>query len=290
MEKDFTKQFIDILFKTFRFTIDFLEKNNITWYACGGTTLGAVRHQGIIPWDDDIDIYVPRKDYDRLMQLRPQLIGTGYKISSYTDKGYYLPFAKIEDVNTSIWEQPQFEYITGVYIDIFPMDSFDMSEDEVIALQWKYKKLWWNYNHALNSMSWAECRRLKDPVLTHSYWMHKLLWWKKKALYKQIDKFEKWFANQSGENCVCVPQWEGRVFKTSWFESLKRVPFNDLEVMIPGNSDAYLTKLYGDYMTPPPPEQRVMAHEASRHYCNLTRRVTIEEARRDVNAGNLLIY
>lgn len=286
---NFDNVFGKLLFKAFAFTIDFLNKHNLKFYACGGTALGAVRHQGIIPWDDDIDIYMPRKDYNILLGMTSAFSNTGYKISSINDPGYYLPFAKIEDINTSIWEYPQYPFITGVYIDIFPMDSFDMSEDEVTAMQHDYQKLIWNYQHSLNTMGFADAMKSGNHDLKHSYMMHKLLWWKKNSLLKEIQKREAWFATQEGPYSVCVATWPGKVFRTEWFEDLIEVPFNDLKVMIPRAYDAYLTKLYGDYMTPPPVEKRVMAHEALRHYCNLTKRVTIEEALDDIKAGRKLI-
>lgn len=289
MTEDFDKAFGKKLFQTFSFTIDFLKKNNLTYYACGGTALGAVRHKGIIPWDDDIDIYMPRKDYDKLLDMTAELEGTGYKLSSYRDEGYYLPFAKIEDLNSSIWEYPQFKYIIGVYVDIFPMDSFDLSEEEVIKLQYSYQRLWWNYQHSLNSMNLIDTIKSKDHRLRHSYLMHKLLWWKKNSLHKQIAEREKWYATQSGKHSVSVCTWQGKVFQTEWFKKPIEVPFNDLKVLIPNDYDAYLTKLYGDYMTPPPPKERVMAHEALRFYCNLTRRVTCEEALEDIKNNKRII-
>ena len=287
---NFDIKFREILFRTFSFTIDFLERNNITWYVCGGTALGAVRHKGIIPWDDDIDIYVPRKDYDRLLDMSDCFQGTGYRLSSIRNDGYYLPFAKIEDANTSIWEYPQYRYITGVYIDIFPMDSFDMSEKEVVEIQHRYIRLWWNYQHSLNTMSFYDTIRTKDKNKIHSWFMHKLIWWKKDKLLNEIKEYERWFAAQSGKNCVCVFTWSGRVFRSEWFEELLRMPFDELSVNVPSHYHEYLTLLYGDYMTPPPVKERIMAHDALRYYCNLTKRVTLEEAMEDIKNNRKIIY
>ena len=95
-----------ILFKqkilqTFKFTKKILERHNLKYIACGGTVLGAVRHQGFIPWDDDIDIYMPREDYNKFIQLNSESEKEGYQIVSVEHSyGYYLPFAKVIDNNT----------------------------------------------------------------------------------------------------------------------------------------------------------------------------------------------
>ena len=109
------------LFKAF---IAFCHEHHLTYYAAYGTALGAVRHQGMIPWDDDIDVWMPRKDYDKLLSLRSHLNGTNYEIIDIKDKGYYLYFAKFCDRNSTIIER-EGEALMGLYLDIFPLDNYD---------------------------------------------------------------------------------------------------------------------------------------------------------------------
>lgn len=181
-------------------------------------------------------------------------------------------------------------YITGVFIDVFPTDSFDMSEEEVVKLQKKYNHLWWNYQHSMNAMSFFQAIRTKDRKKIHSWLMHKLIWWKKDRLLNEIMEYEKWFATQSGENCVSVFTWVGHVFKSEWFEDLMEMPFNDFVVKVPMKYDDYLTLLYGDYMTPPPEDKRIMKHDSLRYYCNLKKRVSLEEAMMDIKNNRRVIY
>ena len=87
-------EFKQRLIKLFKEFIDVCNKNKLRYYAAYGTALGAVRHRGIIPWDDDIDVWMPREDYERFLSLRNQLTATPYEILDIQNKGYYLYFAK----------------------------------------------------------------------------------------------------------------------------------------------------------------------------------------------------
>lgn len=99
------------------------EEHNLTYYLVGGTCLGAVRHKGFIPWDDDIDVGMPRKDYDKFIQLQKE-IKKPYFIQTYkSDKNYIYNFAKIRDCTTTFIENTfvchQFNH--GVWIDVFQL-------------------------------------------------------------------------------------------------------------------------------------------------------------------------
>ena len=104
--------------------IDICTKLKLRWFAQGGTVLGAVRHQGFIPWDDDLDIGMPRADYDLLMTNAKEWLPEPYEaVCAENDKEYPLPFAKIQDADTTLIERMHLKYLGGVYIDVFPLDG-----------------------------------------------------------------------------------------------------------------------------------------------------------------------
>ena len=121
------------LLDVFKRTIQFLEANNIKWWAAYGTLIGAVRHKGLIPWDDDVDIWVPREDYDRLVTLGHLTSFYNLELKSIeTHSDYYLGFAKLCDTNSTMWEHRVIPDVFGIYIDIFPIDRTNCTKEEII--------------------------------------------------------------------------------------------------------------------------------------------------------------
>ena len=130
----------DVLFKnklleTFKAFIEFCNEHGIKYYACGGTLIGAVRHQGLIPWDDDIDVWMMPDDFKKFCSYRGKIQGH-YDIMDGRDDNYWLlSVAKFVDVDTTLWEEEEYPCVTGVYIDVFPLYECDSQN----ALQQKHK-------------------------------------------------------------------------------------------------------------------------------------------------------
>lgn len=246
---------LDIL-KKFK---NYAKKHNITFYLCGGTLLGAIRHKGFIPWDDDIDICVPRDSYDKLIELAKEnrfIDGTNYKFCLPLDENYIYPYIKIINTNTIVYEKDiKKEYCLGVWIDVFPLDKFPKKQDDikkVIRKHSKYKfynKMCVAGNLSTPSKKMVACfAKIYYTIFCigkdNKYWISKIL-----DLVKPYD------SNYVG-NLVWPNQYR-EIFNDSVYSKTLESQFEDDYFPIPSGYGEYLTSMYGDYMTLPKESERV---------------------------------
>ena len=119
IEEDFKNCLLDVL-QTFH---DFCEENKLKYYLIGGGLIGAVRHKGFVPWDDDVDVAMPREDYDKFLALKNE-IPTGYKLSiPFQKDGYTNTKPRIYSTEYKIQEQFIKRFTLGPWIDVFPLDN-----------------------------------------------------------------------------------------------------------------------------------------------------------------------
>lgn len=117
--------------KTLEHVLKIIDKYNLKYYMLGGTMLGAIRHKGFIPWDDDIDIGLPRKDYEKFLEVAINELPDNYKVINFkTDKDYHYYITRVQNINTKLVEirfKHENKY-THASIDIFPLDGFPNSK------------------------------------------------------------------------------------------------------------------------------------------------------------------
>lgn len=266
------------LLDTFKVFSKFCEKHGLKYYAAFGTCLGAVRHKGFIPWDDDMDVYMMRADYQRLMSLRNELDDTIYRVTDVRDGIHPYPFAKFYTTDCSIWEVRQFPFIIGPWIDVFPIDEWGESK-MAVKLYDDYHSAMWNYRKALSTQSWKEIwtdirclNGFNGPIKLVKKCCYspfkKLLF--KKAL-RQLEAVTKF----KGAKLKDWNYLKAKTFEKEWFEKTVDLPFENTIIKCPKMYDKYLSYIYGDYMTPPPREKRISSHSC--YYINLTCCKSIDE-------------
>lgn len=283
---DFDKKYRDILFDTLKFTIDFLHKNNLNYYVAYGTAIGAVRHHNMIPWDDDVDIYMPRKDYETLIMLSTKLRNSNYHfVSLETEKSYYLPFGKIFDKRTTILEYEQFVYVVGVYIDIFPLDYTDESIDIIKKHLSDRRKEIIRFQECISEYTVDYFKRTVRDLHPFRFLigMKKLFFRNSKEdMLNKVIGVDTIFNSERGKYIVSSADFvsPNNIYLSEWFKKTCEMPFGNMKVLLPDNYDLYLRSIYGDYMTLPPKEQRV--HKHPHFYINLSERLNLKEVRKRV--------
>ena len=268
-----------VLLETFKAFVQFCEDNDIKYYAASGTMLGAIRHKGFIPWDDDVDVFMLPEDYAKLLSLKDSLKETNYRVADFHDEGYPYPFAKFYDNTNTFWEYKQFPFIMGPFIDVFPLHEYDDQNEAHKKLDDDIHAAFWTYRKSISHQTWSEI--FKDIVTLNGFEGYIKLVKKifyapqKKRFYQRIEKLYQQICSAKG--ALYRPYWDIKHlnYRKEWFASTIAVPFEDMEIMIPNGYHEILTSLYKDYMTPPPTPSRTGHHTA--YYMNLERRVNIEE-------------
>lgn len=268
-----------VLLETFKAFVQFCKENNIKYYAASGTMLGAIRHNGFIPWDDDIDVFMLPEDYEKLLSLKENLKRTDYRVADFHDDGYPYPFAKFYDSTKTFWEYKQFPFIMGPFIDLFPLHEYDDCNEEHKKLDDNIHAALWSYRKAISHQTWSEI--FKDIVTLNGFegyikLVKKLFYApQKKRFYQRIEKLYQKICSARGS--LYRPYWDIKHlhYRKEWFANTIAVPFEDMEIIVPSGYHEILTALYKDYMTPPPTPSRTGHHTA--FYMNLERRVEMEE-------------
>ena len=251
-------------------------KYNLKYTLLGGSLLGAIRHHGFIPWDDDIDIGMPRDDYDKFISIALKALNKKYKIATiYNENNFCYPFCKLYDNETTLIELKDLPFIYGIYIDIFPLDGIPKD----LSIRHKIISPIQKRRNVAGFLAKAELSYFYKFKHLPAYLFYSLLYGDShSALIKCEELAHKYPYCNEYDIINHYGAWgEKEISDYSWFNPLKEYTFEGRKVWGPNNYDAYLTKMYGDYMTPPPIEKRKSHH--SHYFIDLSRRYTLEEIR-----------
>lgn len=244
------------------------EKYNLRYFAVYGTSIGAVRHQGFIPWDDDIDVAMLREDYDKFCKVFQKELGEDYNLlTPEIDERYACTVTHIQKRGTKFVSEASqdLKCEQGIFMDIFPLDY--VAGDKKAALkQARYSNILGRLlflsgtAYPMIPYKGAKGKLVAYTCLIIHYGL-KLLRIRPRFLYrKYLSIVTKYNCASDKSEYVTSFEYAGglkdRVKKKNLFP-LKKVPFENLEVNIPANNHEFLTKVYGDYMKIPPKEDRV---------------------------------
>ena len=290
MEVTDRKRWIETILAILKFYIDICESNNLTYFIAYGSAIGAARHHGFIPWDDDVDVVMPRPDYERFIEIcNKSDLGKYEIVTPLNTPGYYLPFTKLCDKTTTLLEKRHYHCIFGMYIDIFVIDGMKNDPQEIEATGKLYDKYWRMLDLANSYYTVSDlfhkyiCNKRIGIVLQY---LHYSLNRKKysKIATEGIERLVKRYDFNECEYTVKYPRGYGNreVYPKAWLEGKSMLPFETLQVAMPGDYKRWLNQFFGDYTQLPPENERHFEHSIA--YYNLDKRESLDEVLKKIGA------
>ncbi|MCR5207728.1 MAG: LicD family protein [Eubacterium sp.] len=253
--KEIQKLELDILLSL----IKYFEENSIQYFSYAGTTIGSVRHKGFIPWDDDVDLLIPRADYERLLEISDGKLIDGYiEIKKPGDRDYIYPYSKACNVNTVIYEKnvTDKKYATGIFVDLFPFDNLSNSalKNKLLFIRIAFlRSMLETASDQVNLSKKGSVRYiLKQIARTLQKPAAKLIGVERLA--KKLNSYGKKQLKIKSDYIGDIYFYD--TYSKKYFETASKGDFEGYEINNPVGWHEYLTQAYGDYMTPPPEDKR----------------------------------
>lgn len=252
----------DAILEVYKAFAEVCDRHGLRYYATGGTALGAMRHGGFIPWDDDFDLVMPRPDYIKFMETYHKELPSQYEAIDYRhDSHYPHGFGKVREqrgnVVNEVSKASNLSLVQGIYIDIIPIDGMPKAEIPF--------KLW-----ILGRMAWRRTRDLsKEPLLLRPFW-----WAVQKYLKVPTNNedyrlaFEKWLCKWDYDKSPVVDDYntnhrrlKHRILTVDSFGKPRFVPFDKIEIPVPNQVELFLEEIYGNWKELPPEGKRNPSHQ-----------------------------
>lgn len=239
------------------------ENYELKYFMLGGTMLGSIRHKGFIPWDDDIDLGMPRKDYERFLEIAERELPDYLQVVNYKNTpSYQYYITRIQDTNVKVIEERigNDSKYTFASIDIFPIDG--TPNNTILRKIYFFRVL---FHRALMSLHYKDSidRKRKRSFIERIFLsvMEKIPFEKIINPYKEKEKIDKLLSSQNVATSNYIGNIMGayrtrEIVPKEWYGQGKKYPFEDIELVGLDNYDAYLKYTYGDYMQLPPEDSR----------------------------------